>query len=55
MAHAQTRAKVTKAAKGKSKKGGKGKERGERKRPPSLMVNAGTARRGNTRSRTAER
>ena len=37
-----------KGGKGKSKKGGKGKEREERKRPASSMVNAGTARKGDT-------
>ena len=48
--------KSSKSGKGKSMKGSKRKEREERKRPPSLMVNAGTtARRGDTRSRTAER
>ena len=41
--------KGSKGGKGKSKKGGKGKERGEK------AVNAGTARRGDTRRRIADR
>ena len=44
-----------KSGKGKSKKEEARARREERKRPPSLMVNAGTARSVDTRSRTAER
>ena len=57
VAHAQTRAKLAKLAKA-AKASPRREARArieERKRPPSLMVNADTARRGDTRSRTAER
>ena len=51
MVHAQTRAKAAEASARREARA----KREERKRPPILMVNAGTTRKGDTRSRTAER
>ena len=45
VAHVQTKAKVAKAAKASPRREARAR-RDERKRPPSLMVKAGTARGG---------